>query len=167
MRLLVAQDDAGLRSALERGLLESGYVVDAVADGEQALHLLCTYDYEVAIVDWVMPEVSGIDVVRELRRCGSRLPVLMLSARDAPGDRVAGLDAGADDYMVKPFDFGELLARIRAMQRRSSVQGSIRLQRDMLSSPRPLIAGGCEVIAAPLNDSDVARNVRQLGIPCD
>ncbi|HVA03815.1 MAG TPA: response regulator [Acidimicrobiales bacterium] len=137
MRLLVAQDDAGLRSALERGLLESGYVVDAVADGEQALRLLCTYDYEVAVLDWVMSEVSGIDVVRELRRCGSRLPVLMLSARDAPGDRVTGLDAGADDYMVKPFDFRELLARIRAMQRRSSAFDSPRLRWEMLSSTLP------------------------------
>jgi DNA-binding response OmpR family regulator len=150
MRLLVAQDDAGLRSSLERGLLESGYVVDAVADGEQALRFLCTYHYVVAVLDWVMPEVSGIDVVREIRRCGSRLPVLMLSSRDNPGDRVAGLDAGADDYMVKPFDFGELLARLRAMQRRSSALGSIPLQWEMLSSTRPRMAGGSAGRSRPL-----------------
>jgi two-component system, OmpR family, response regulator len=119
MRVLVAEDDLGLRSVLERGLRENGYVVDAVADGEWALRFLRTYDYEVAVLDWRMPEVSGIDVVRELRRQGSCLPILMLTARDAPGDRVAGLDEGADDYLVKPFDFGELLARIRALQRRS------------------------------------------------
>lgn len=167
MRLLVAQDDAGLRSALGRGLLESGYVVDAVADGEQALRLLCTYDYEAAVLDWVMPEVSGIDVVRELRRCGSRLPVLILSARDAPGDRVTGLDAGADDYMVKPFDFGELLARIRAIQRRSSAFDSPRLRWEMVSSTRPLIAGGCEVMAAPSKEGDVGQNPQHLRIPCE
>jgi two-component system OmpR family response regulator len=117
--VLVAEDDVGLRSVLERGLRENGYVVDAVPDGEWAMRFLRTYDYEVAVLDWRMPEVTGIDIVRELRRQGSRLPVLMLTARDAPTDRVAGLDEGADDYLVKPFDFGELLARIRALQRRS------------------------------------------------
>lgn len=121
MRLLLAEDDDGLRSVLERGLVENGYVVDAVADGEQALHFLRTYDYEVVVLDWRMPKVPGIEVVRTLRRRGSRLPVLMLTARDAPSDRIAGLDEGADDYLVKPFDFGELLARIRALQRRSPV----------------------------------------------
>jgi DNA-binding response OmpR family regulator len=121
VRLLLAEDDDGLRSVLERGLVENGYVVDAVADGEQALHFLRTYDYEVVVLDWRMPKVPGIEVVRTLRRRGSRLPVLMLTARDAPSDRIAGLDEGADDYLVKPFDFGELLARIRALQRRSPV----------------------------------------------
>jgi DNA-binding response OmpR family regulator len=93
MRLLVAQDDADLRFVLERGLLEIGYIVDVAGNGEQALRLLCTYDYDVAVLDHVMPEVSGIDVVRELRRYGSRLPVLMLGARDDPAERVTGLDA--------------------------------------------------------------------------
>ena len=115
----MAEDDRGLRSVLERGLRENGYVVDAVADGEWALRFLRTYDYEVAVLDWRMPAVSGLDVVRQLRRSGSQLPVLMLTARDAPQDRVTGLDEGADDYLVKPFDFSELLARIRALQRRS------------------------------------------------
>jgi len=125
--VLVAEDDVGLRSVLERGLRENGYVVDAVADGEWALRFLRTYDYEVAVLDWRMPTVSGIDVVRELRRHGSQLPVLMLTARDAPSDRVMGLDAGADDYLIKPFDFAELLARIRALQRRSPALQSPRL----------------------------------------
>jgi DNA-binding response OmpR family regulator len=119
VRVLVAEDDAGLRSVLERGLRENGYVVDAVADGEWALRFLRTYEYEVAVLDWRMPATSGLEVVQELRRQGSRLPVLMLTARDAPSDRITGLDEGADDYLVKPFDFGELLARIRALQRRS------------------------------------------------
>jgi two-component system response regulator QseB len=127
VRVLVAEDDAGLRSVLERGLRENGYVVDAVADGEWALRFLRTYDYAVAVLDWRMPAVSGVDVVRELRRQGSPLPVLMLTARDTPSDRVSGLDAGADDYLVKPFDFNELLARIRALQRRSPALQSPRL----------------------------------------
>jgi DNA-binding response OmpR family regulator len=118
MRALVAEDDAALRSVLERGLREHGYIVDAVADGEEALGFLRTYEYEVAVVDWRMPKVSGLDVVRALRGGGSALPVLMLTARDTAADRVAGLDGGADDYLVKPFDFGELLARLRALQRR-------------------------------------------------
>jgi two-component system copper resistance phosphate regulon response regulator CusR len=103
---------------LARGLGEHGYVVDATVDGEQALRYLDAYDYEVAILDWRMPNVSGLEVVQRLRRRGSSLPVLMLTARDTAADRVTGLDEGADDYLVKPFDFGELLARIRALQRR-------------------------------------------------
>ena len=114
----MAEDDSALRSVLERGLRESGYVVDAVADGEAALGFLRIYEYEVAILDWRMPQQSGLDVLREVRRRGSPLPILMLTARDSAGDRVTGLDEGADDYLVKPFDFGELLARLRALQRR-------------------------------------------------
>jgi DNA-binding response OmpR family regulator len=118
MRVLLAEDDSALRGVLERGLRESGYVVDAVADGESALTYLRCYDYEVAILDWRMPVMSGLDVVREIRRQGSRLPILMLTAKDTAADRVTGLDQGADDYLVKPFDFGELMARLRALQRR-------------------------------------------------
>jgi DNA-binding response OmpR family regulator len=114
----VAEDDAGLRDVLERGLRENGYVVDAVADGDRAIAFLRTYDYEAVVLDWRMPGASGIEVVRDARRRGLSVPVLMLTARDAAADRVTGLDEGADDYLVKPFDFGELLARIRALQRR-------------------------------------------------
>ena len=121
MRVLVAEDDEGLRSVLERGLRENGYAVDATSNGEQALNYLRTYDYDVAILDWRMPALSGLDVIRRLRQSGSALPILMLTARDAASDRVAGLDEGADDYLVKPFDFGELLARVRALQRREPV----------------------------------------------
>jgi DNA-binding response OmpR family regulator len=119
MRVLVAEDDEGLRSVLERGLRENGYVVDALPDGERALAFLRTYDYDVVILDWRMPKVSGLDVIRDVRRAGSPVPILMLTARDTADDRVAGLDEGADDYLVKPFDFGELLARVRALQRRA------------------------------------------------
>lgn len=127
VRVLVAEDDPGLRSVLDRGLREAGYVVDTVADGDEALRFLRTYDYEVVVLDWRMPGRTGLDVVRDVRRRGSATPILMLTARDAAADRVAGLDAGADDYLVKPFDFAELLARIRALQRRSPALQSTRL----------------------------------------
>jgi DNA-binding response OmpR family regulator len=125
---LVAEDDPGLRSVLERGLREHGYVVDAVADGQAALVWLQGYEYEVAILDWRMPVRSGIEVVDEARRLGVRTPILMLTARDAPADRVSGLRAGADDYLVKPFDFDELLARIDALQRRPALRVSPTMQ---------------------------------------
>jgi DNA-binding response OmpR family regulator len=118
MRVLVAEDDAALRSVLERGLREKGYVVDAVTDGAAALRHLGSYDYDVAVLDWRMPERTGMEVVAEARGLGDRTPILMLTARDAPSDRVAGLNVGADDYLVKPFDFSELVARIQALQRR-------------------------------------------------
>jgi len=118
MRVLVAEDDPALRSVLERGLRENGYVVDAVGRGDDALHLLGLYDYALAVLDWRMPGSPGVDVVAEVRRRRLATPVLMLTARDTVADRVTGLDAGADDYLVKPFAFDELLARLRALQRR-------------------------------------------------
>jgi DNA-binding response OmpR family regulator len=118
VRVLVAEDDQGLRSVLVRGLQENDYVVDAVSNGEEALKFLRSYAYELAVLDWRMPGISGLDVVRWMRRNAQPARILMLTARDQPADRVTGLDAGADDYLVKPFDFGELLARMRALQRR-------------------------------------------------
>jgi DNA-binding response OmpR family regulator len=120
VRILVAEDDEGLRSVLERGLRENGYVVDAVADGDQAGTYLRAYDYSAVILDWRMPKQSGLEVLAEARSRRMGTPVLMLTALDTTVDRVAGLDAGADDYLVKPFDFAELLARIRALLRRPS-----------------------------------------------
>jgi DNA-binding response OmpR family regulator len=127
MRVLVAEDDRGLREALGRGLRENGYTVDAVPDGRAAMDYLRSYDYAVVVLDWRMPRVSGLEVLQWMRR--SKLPaaVLMLTARDAPADRVTGLDQGADDYLVKPFDFTELLARIRALQRRPRTSQSPQL----------------------------------------
>jgi DNA-binding response OmpR family regulator len=118
MRVLVAEDDRSLREALSRGLRESGYTVDAVPDGQTAVEYLSSYDYEVVVLDWRMPGVSGLEVLQWMRRDARTNPVLMLTARDTPRDRVTGLDEGADDYLVKPFDFAELLARLRALQRR-------------------------------------------------
>jgi len=119
MRVLVAEDDSGLCDVLARGLREHDYVVDAVRDGEDAVKYLRSYEYELVVLDWRMPGMSGLDVVRWMRRHNQPAPVLMLTARDAHADRVTGLDQGADDYLVKPFDFAELLARMRALLRRS------------------------------------------------
>ena len=118
MRILVAEDDTSLREILVLGLEDNGYLVDAVERGDDAIDQLKFYEYDVAVIDWRMPGASGIDVVRWARRHDRPTALLMLTARDAPPDRIQGLDAGADDYLVKPFDFGELLARIRALQRR-------------------------------------------------
>ena len=119
MRVLVAEDDNGLCDVLARGLREHEYVVDAVRDGQDAVRYLRSYSYELVILDWRMPVMSGLDVVRWMRRNNQPAPVLMLTARDAHSDRVTGLDEGADDYLVKPFDFTELLARMRALLRRA------------------------------------------------
>jgi len=148
MRVLIAEDDDALRSVLDRGLQRAGYVVDGVADGSSALAYLRTYEYEVAVLDWRMPVMSGLEVVQRLRRQGSRVPVLMLTARDMPTDRVLGLDEGADDYMVKPFDFPELLARLRALQRRPVQTRPPRLSiGDLVYEPaeRAVSAGGMAI----------------------
>ncbi|HVC26250.1 MAG TPA: response regulator transcription factor [Acidimicrobiales bacterium] len=118
MRVLVAEDDGGLRDVLVRGLREAGYVVDAAVDGDDALAYLAVNEYGVCVLDWRLPGPSGVDVVAWARARNISTPILMLTARDAPGDRVEALDSGADDYLVKPFDYGELLARLRALLRR-------------------------------------------------
>jgi len=118
VRILVAEDDQGLRDVLILGLEDQGYHVDAVERGDDASDQLRWYDYDVAIVDWRMPGAPGIDVIAWARKHGKPTGIIMLTARDTPPDRIQGLDAGADDYLVKPFDFGELLARVRAVQRR-------------------------------------------------
>lgn len=118
MRILVAEDDRGLREVLAQGLEDAGYLVDAVDRGDDAIEQLKFYEYDVAILDWRMPGVAGVEVASWARRNDRPTAILMLTARDTAPDRIQGLDAGADDYLVKPFDFGELLARVRALQRR-------------------------------------------------
>ena len=118
MRVLVAEDDPGLREVLVQGLVDAGFQVDAVDRGDDAIGQLRFYDYDVAVLDWRMPGTSGLDVIAWARENRRPTAIIMLTARDTPPDRIRGLDTGADDYLVKPFDFGELLARIRALQRR-------------------------------------------------
>jgi two-component system response regulator MprA len=126
LRIVLAEDDRAVREALVRALTLEGHGVEAVADGAAALELLRpgtgTAQPDVVILDVSMPVVDGLTVCRVLRAEGSRVPILMLTARAEPSDRIAGLDAGADDYVPKPFDLGELLARLRALARRSSLE---------------------------------------------
>lgn len=118
MRILVIEDDAPLRALLRRGLSEDGHVVDALADGRNCSDYLAGARYDAMVLDLNLPHEDGLSILRRLRAGGTRLPVLILTARDAPGDVVAGLDAGADDYLRKPFAFDELEARLRSLARR-------------------------------------------------
>jgi two-component system OmpR family response regulator len=118
MRLLVAEDDIRMAGLLKRGLEEDGYAVDVVGDGGEALWMASENPYAGILLDVMLPGVDGFEVCRRLRKDGNWTPVLVLTARTAVGDRVEGLDAGADDYLSKPFSFAELAARIRALARR-------------------------------------------------
>lgn len=118
MRVLFAEDDRQLRESVARGLREASYVVDLAADGTQALALAREHAYDVIILDILMAGATGLEVCRAIRASESSVPILMLTALDAVEQRITGLDAGADDYLTKPFDFGELLARLRALTRR-------------------------------------------------
>jgi two-component system OmpR family response regulator len=124
MRLLVVEDDVKLVRALERGLQREGYAVDSAYTGEEALSQASVNDYDAVVLDVMLPGVDGFSVCEALRRRERWMPVLMLTARADIDDRIRGLDAGADDYLVKPFDFGELLARLRALIRRGPSERS-------------------------------------------
>jgi len=120
MRILLVEDEPSAAQVLARGLREQAYAVDVAPDGNVALFQLATTDYDAVILDVMLPGPSGLVVCRTVRASGSAVPILMLTARDAVEARIAGLDEGADDYLVKPYDFGELLARLRALVRRGS-----------------------------------------------
>lgn len=135
MRLLLAEDDAQLGKTLMKGLREEAYAVDVVGDGDSAIYHASVNEYDAIILDVMMPRRDGFSVCRELRRNGMRTPVLLLTARDTIADKITGLDAGGDDYLTKPFEFAELLARLRALLRRRTIDvrasemriGSLRL----------------------------------------
>ena len=118
MRVLIVEDDRHLRTSMTRGLREASHVVEQAPTGEQAIALAKSSVFDVMILDVRLPGVDGLAVCRAVRAAGNRVPILMLTALDDVDDRIAGLDAGADDYLTKPFDFGELLARLRALARR-------------------------------------------------
>ncbi|MBJ7574173.1 response regulator transcription factor [Luteimonas sp. MC1828] len=120
MRILLAEDDRALGRALADGLRHLGHAVDWVEDGRHALHAFDTTPYAAAVLDWNLPRMSGVELIATLRHRGDRTPVLLLTARDAVDDRIAGLDCGADDYVVKPVHLEELAARMRALLRRGS-----------------------------------------------
>ena len=119
MRILLVEDEPSAAQMLAKGLREQCYAVDVATDGEAAVYQAGINDYDLVILDVMLPHKDGLEVCRELRAEGLTFPILMLTARDAPPDRVAGRDMGADDYLTKPFDFHELLARLRALLRRS------------------------------------------------
>jgi two-component system OmpR family response regulator len=122
MRLLIVEDDAKLLRALERGLAQEGYAVDVACDGDEALEQASANDYDAIVLDVMLPGPDGFAVCETLRLRGRRMPVLMLTARADVSDRIRGLNGGADDYLVKPFDFGELVARLRALTRRGPAE---------------------------------------------
>lgn len=128
MKLLLIEDEAKTVSFLKKGFSEVGYVVDVAMDGEDGLHLASNGDYDVIVLDVMLPGCDGWSVIRDLRQAGKDTPAVFLTARDAVSDRVKGLQLGGDDYLVKPFAFSELLARIQTILRRSSVRQSDQLQ---------------------------------------
>ena len=150
MHVLVAEDEARLAALLEQSLAEAGWEVDVHADGRSAYDaaLAGGTDYDILLLDWMLPQLDGVSVCRRLREMGVRTPVLMLTARTTVPDRITGLDAGADDYLVKPFDLDELLARLRALHRRATADGEELLQvGDLVLDPssRRATRGGAEI----------------------
>lgn len=128
MRVLVVEDEKRIADFIRKGLTEQGYAVDVAEDGDEALRFADAFDFDLIVLDVMIPKRDGVDVCKTLRRHGSAVPVLMLTARDTVDDRVAGLDSGADDYLVKPFAFAELLARLRALSRREAAVVGTTLQ---------------------------------------
>jgi two-component system, OmpR family, response regulator len=128
MRVLLVEDEIKMSRAIRRGLEREGYAVDAALDGNDGLHRASEWNYDAIVLDVMLPGLDGLEVCRRLRRAGRWAPVLMLTARDGVADRIRGLDVGADDYLVKPFAFGELLARLRALVRRGARERPVVLE---------------------------------------
>src|SRR5437867_10469763 len=124
MRILVVEDEKKVASFIKKGLQQEGYAADTVHDGADAVQQATLFDYDLVILDLMLPTQSGLDVLREIRTKKPKLPVLVLTAKGAVDDKVAGLDAGADDYLIKPFAFAELSARIRALLRRGTQENT-------------------------------------------
>ena len=156
MRLLIVEDSQTLAESLRATLEQDGHACDHAADGEQAIAFLAGHDYDLLVLDWMLPGLDGVSVCRQLR-AKSDVSILMLTARGELEDRVAGLDAGADDYLVKPFRFQELLARVNAMLRRRNLQARKRLSVGELALDR-------ETREVWRNDQPVALTPREFGL---
>jgi len=128
VRLLLIEDDEALGEGIHQALAREGYTVDWLNDGSSALHALLSETFDVVVLDLGLPRMGGLEVLRRLRDSGATVPVLILTARDATEDRIAGLDAGADDYLIKPFDLAELKARLRALLRRSAGRARVLIE---------------------------------------
>ena len=166
MKILVVDDDDKLRALIARALSEEGHVVESTADAEEAIYLAGETSYDAIVLDWMLPGRSGLDVCRDMRTKGHWTPVLMLTAKDALEDRVTGLDAGADDYLVKPFAFSELTARLRALVRRGSVPRPVELQAgDIRLDPatRAVSVGSTEISLTPKEFSLLEYLMRHKG----
>lgn len=137
MRILIVEDDRLLGEGIQMGLRQAGWQADLVSDGLAARHALASEPFAALVLDLGLPRLSGIEVLKGLRSSGNALPVLILTARDTPQDVVAGLDAGADDYMIKPFNLGELAARLRALVRRTGGRAAQRSCMAICGSIRP------------------------------
>jgi DNA-binding response OmpR family regulator len=151
MRLLVIEDEAGIARFLKEGLEEECFAVDVASDGKTGLDLAMTNEYDLIMVDWMIPALSGIEVCRQIRKSGSNVPILFLTARDTVEDVIFGLDSGANDYIKKPFEFEELLARIR-VQLRSSNQEDERLSAGAVSIStvtHQVFCGSVEILLTP------------------
>jgi two-component system copper resistance phosphate regulon response regulator CusR len=149
MRVLLVEDDSRIANFVARGLRENSYAVDIAEDGDEATYLASINPYDLFVLDVNLPRKDGFEVCSELRENGNKKPVLMLTARDAIDDRISGLDIGADDYLTKPFEFRELLARLRALSRR---QGEFR-------APK--------IVIADLEVDTISQTVRRAGQPID
>jgi two-component system, OmpR family, response regulator len=157
MRILIVEDDPVLTDGLSRSLKQANYAVDCAVDGQQADTILSGQPYDLVILDLGLPKLDGFEVLRRLRRRGSNIPVLVLTAKDALEDRVRGLDLGADDYLTKPFDLPELEARVRALIRRGQSGGAAIL----VNGPLSLDTGGRR---ASLEGAPLELSARELGV---
>jgi two-component system response regulator QseB len=157
-RVLVVEDDVELASMLEELLVEEGYQVDVARDGQRGLHLGLANRHEVLVIDRGLPAIEGVDLIGRLRRQGVGTPVLVLSARGTVRDRIEGLDAGAEDYLVKPFDIDELLARLRALLRRNHSEDAEMLQlgsRSLVVAERLVVGAGREDVELSPRECDL------------
>jgi two-component system OmpR family response regulator len=167
MRVLVVEDDAKIAAFVVKGLEQAGFVVDHAADGQDGLHLALHEDYDAAIIDLMLPQLDGLSLIEELRRQQKDTPVIILSAKRTVADRVKGLQIGGDDYLVKPFSFAELLARVQALIRRGS--GAAHPNRlavgdlvvDLLS--REVTRGGAQISLQPREFALLEYLMRQAG----
>ena len=169
MRILVVEDQKQLAGFLASGLRENGYAVDVSHDGEDAAHLGKTGLYDAIVLDILLPKQSGFEVIRQIRRAGIATPILCLTARDAPTDKITGLDLGADDYLAKPFNFAELLARIRALLRRSPAMAPTKLAcADLVLDPatRKVTRAGQEIDLTPREYALLEFLLRRAGSVC-
>ncbi|MDQ1672938.1 MAG: two-component system, OmpR family, response regulator [Frankiaceae bacterium] len=155
MRVLVVEDELRLADVLRRGLSEAGHVVDVAHTGPEGLLAAGAEDYDAVVLDWMLPGQDGPSVCRALRSAGNRTPVLMLTARHAVPDRVAGLDAGADDYLPKPFSFDELLARLRVIARRAAPEPLLTADDLQIDRDRRTVTRAGEAISLTAREFDV------------